>query len=416
MAFGKNLCWVCLEQKVKRWMKKAKMRIGYFVGHFPYEDPRENKKGRYYRGIGGASLVAFNLATSMAKRGHEVSVFTTSNCRNYHVENYQDIVIYRYGTSLRIASTSLSFNLFSKSHQHKVDVVHAHGGNPMAESAALRYARMTRLPLILTYHGDHIPYGGPIVRIGALFSLHYISPKILGEARVIICPSQYYIGTSRLLSQFIDKVVVIPNGVKLDEFDIPDSREDCRHRLALSVNDHIILFVGMLYRYKAPDVLVRMMPKIVEGIPTAKLILVGTGPIRDELEGLCKQLGVDKHVTFAGYIADNFEKALYYRAADVLVLASRTEVFPMVLLEASASGLPMVVNDLPTYRCIIDDGYNGVIAKGNNENDLAHAIIHLLKNPSLRHKMGGNARKKASDFAWDSIAAQTEEVYREAFS
>ena len=106
---------------------------------------------------------------------------------------------------------------------------------------------------------------------------------------------------------------------------------------------------------------------------------------------------------------------MYYRAADVFVLPSTisTEVFPIVLLEASASGLPMVVSDLDTFKCIVDDEYNGLFTKRKDEGNLADAIMYLLENQNVRERMGKNARKKVEDYSWEKVAEMTEKVYNE---
>ena len=88
------------------------------------------------------------------------------------------------------------------------------------------------------------------------------------------------------------------------------------------------------------------------------------------------------------------------------------EVFPIVFLEASAAGLPMVVSDLDTFKCIIEDGYNGIVTKRGAENNLADALIYLLGNVDVREKMGMNARKKVEDYSWEKIAEETEHLYR----
>jgi glycosyltransferase involved in cell wall biosynthesis len=136
--------------------------------------------------------------------------------------------------------------------------------------------------------------------------------------------------------------------------------------------------------------------------------------MRVELEMLSRRLGVERNVKFAGFVEENL-KPFYYRAADVFVLPSvmKTEVFPLVFLEASASGLPIVVSDLDTFKCIIEDGYNGIVTKRGDENNLADAIIYLLENEEVREKMGENAKKKVDDYSWERIAEETEKVYEE---
>jgi glycosyltransferase involved in cell wall biosynthesis len=88
-----------------------------------------------------------------------------------------------------------------------------------------------------------------------------------------------------------------------------------------------------------------------------------------------------------------------------------TEVFPLVLLEASASGLPMVVSDLNTFKCIVTNGHNGIITKRGDPKRLADAIIYLLENEDIKKKMGENARKKVENYSWEKIAEMIEEAY-----
>jgi glycosyltransferase involved in cell wall biosynthesis len=294
-----------------------------------------------------------------------------------------------------------------------LDIVHAHAGNPPAPIAAYWYAKKKKKPFVVTYHGDgQWNWGGLIRRISVSSYNKYLLDKILSYADVAISPSEYYIDESRFLGKYRDKIVVIPNGINIDEFDISYSKEECREKLGLPIDNKIILFLGGLNPHKGPDVLLKAMPKILKSIPDAKLVFVGSGGMREELERLCKRLGVEKYVSFAGFVEECM-KPFYYEAADVFCLPSvmKSEVFPIVLLEASASGLPMVVSDLDTLKCIIEDGYNGIVTKRGDENDLAEKIIYLLENEDIREKMGKNARKKVEDYSWEKIAEMTEKVY-----
>jgi glycosyltransferase involved in cell wall biosynthesis len=245
----------------------------------------------------------------------------------------------------------------------------------------------------------------------------YLLDKLLSRADVIISPSEHYIDESRFLGKYRDKIAVIPNGIELEDFDIPLSKEECKVKLDLPPNKNMILFVGNLTPYKGPDVLVKAMPMIVEEIPDVELVFVGSGKMRADMEKLSKKLGVEKYVKFAGFVEERL-KPLYYRAADVFCLPStlNTEVFPIVLLEASASGLPMIVSDLDTFKCIIDEGYNGLFTKRGDEKNLAGTITHLLENKDMSVEMGRNAKKKAKNYSWARIAEETESVYKEAIA
>ncbi|MCS7367306.1 MAG: glycosyltransferase family 4 protein [archaeon YNP-WB-062] len=389
------------------------MKINYFITHFPYKNHvNEPKYFACYR-CGGAELTAYYLASEVAKRGHEVNVFTTSIDSRNSFEKYDHMNVYRYGTKLKIENANISFGLFTKPLSHDGDIVHAHFSTPPAEIAALWYAKKRKIPIVLTYHGDWQENFGRITRRMALHLYNrYLLDVILSSVDIIISPSQYYIYDSRFLSKYQDKIIVIPNGINIESFEVPYPKEECRRKLGLGINKNIILFVGNLIRYKGPDILVRALSIVVKEIPNTELIFVGSGNMRNELEELSKKLGTEKYVKFAGFV-EEYLKPLYYKAADVFCLPSimSTEVFPLVLLEAAASGLPIVVSDLNTFKCIIKDGYNGLFTKRGDAKSLASAIIYLLENEDVRRRMGENARKNVENYSWNKITEEYEEVY-----
>ena len=391
------------------------MNIGYFLAHFPYINLLDG--ANYFRRYshGGLEIAAYSLAIEMVKRKHKVNIFTTSINSKDSFEQLDGMDIHRYGTNFKIANANVSFNLILKPPKYKVDIVHAHSPIPPSDIAVLRYVKKKKVPFVLTYHGDAQENMGSFIRnISVSFYNKHILDKVLFHADVIISPSEYYISESRFLGKYKDKIVVIPNGINIEDFEIPYSKEQCREKLALPIEKDIILFVGNLIQYKGPDVLVKAMQIVAKKVLDTELIFVGSGKMKDELEMLSKKLGVEKYVKFAGFVEESL-KPLYYRAGDVFVLPStlNTEVFPIVLLEASASGLPMVVSDLDTFKCIIEDGYNGLFTKRGDEKSLADAIIYLLENEDAREKMGKNARKKVEDYSWEKIAEETEKVYED---
>lgn len=389
------------------------MKIGYYIRYFPYKN-RPLHPDLYT----GPEVIAYHLATSMAKRGHEVKIFTISTDHKSSIEKYENMTIYRYAKSFSIGHSNISFGLLQKPLKYQVDLIHAHSSG-IAGFAAMQYANRKNIPFVLEHHGD-VPeesYDRYIQRMCVSFYKKFLMDKVLSCANVIITASKYFINESRFLGRYRDKIVIIPNGINLEDFNIPYSKEECREKLNLPLNKNLILFVGVLTQRKRPDILVKTMPKIINKIPDTELVFVGSGKMRTELVELSKRLNVDKYVKFAGFVGDIFKKALYYKSADVFVLASFSkvyaEVFPIVLLEASATGLPIVVSDIETFKCIIDDGYNGVVTKGGDENNLANTIIYLLENEEVRNKLSKNARKKVEDYSWERIAEETEKVYME---
>ena len=391
------------------------MKIGYFIGHFPYKDLLANN-ARYtkrYHHDGGIN-VAYNLALGMAKRDHEINVFTTSIDFRDTVERHDNISVYRYGTNFRIASGNFSFNLLLKPVKHKVDIIHTHVGNPISDLAGYIYIkRNKKVPSIVTYHGDGSEGIGSFIRnIGVSVYNKHLIDKILYRADVIISPSEHYIDESRFLGEYRDKIVVIPNGIEIEDFDISLSKEQCKEKLGLPPDKNTILFVGNLIPYKGPDVLVKAMPMIVEEVPDVELMFVGGGRMRAGMEELSKKLGVEKYVKFAGFVEASL-KPLYYKAADVFCLPSTmsTESFGIVNLEAMACSIPIVASAIGGVPDVIKDGENGLLVPPSDSGSLADAIIYLLENKDVRKNMGKNGRKKAENYSWKMIADETAKVY-----
>ena len=387
------------------------MKIGYFTTEFPYKNPITGEMIKDYI-VGGVEIGTYNLIVQMAKRGHEVHIFTSSIDSKDFVETYNKIKIYRYGKAFTIGYAPMSFKLLYKPVKYEVDIVHARAGNPPAPIAGLIYAKKRRKPFIVSYHGDgEWIYGGLIRRTSMYFYSKYLLDKILSYADVIISTSEYYIDKSRFLGKYRGKIVVIPNGVNINEFDIGYSKVGCREKLGLPIDDEMILFLGGLIPHKGPDVLLKAMPKILKDIPNVKLVFVGSGGMREELERLCKRMDVEKYVKFTGFVGDVFKKALYYKAADVFVLPSLLESFGIVNLEAMACSVPIVASKVGGVPAVVKDGDIGLLVPPRDSKALADAVIHLLENEDIRERMGKNGRKKVEDYSWERIAEEAEKVY-----
>ena len=383
------------------------MKIGYFVTHYPYEKGYDD----YF--CGGVGAVAENLAKEMAKRGHEVLVFTTSMTRKYSFEEREGIKIYRYGANFRIAEAYMSLRLLFGPLRHEVDIVHAHMGNAPAPIAAWIYSKLKKKPLIVTYHGDQQDsYGTFLRRCSLKIYNKLLVNNILGSSSLVISPSEPFIEESKFLGSFRDRIKVIPNGINKNEVTISKTKENCRSELGIPHDKVVFLFVGALSKYKGPDVLLKSINRVAKKNEDVMLIYVGDGQMRSELESLSTKFGLEEIVKFAGFVEEQ-KKFEYFKAADVFVLPStlNTEVFPIVLLEAAASKLPIVVSDLNTFKCFIQDGVNGIVTKNTDFNDLAGTLLMLSTDDDLRKKMGGNAYNIVADFSWEKIAEETEWAY-----
>ena len=215
------------------------------------------------------------------------------------------------------------------------------------------------------------------------------------------------------MGRYKDKVVVIPNGINIEDYKIPYSKEECRRKLGLPLDKNIVLFVGNLILYKGPNVLIRAIPKIVKKVPNTLFIFVGKGKMRNELEKLANKLGIRNHVRFTGFVEECL-KPFYYKSADIFCLPSvmSTESFGIVNLEAMACGIPIVASRIGGVPDVIKDGENGLLVPPKYVNSLASSIIYLLENEGVRRKMGKNAKEIVKNFTWNKVAKMVRKLYK----
>jgi glycosyltransferase involved in cell wall biosynthesis len=143
--------------------------------------------------------------------------------------------------------------------------------------------------------------------------------------------------------------------------------------------------------------------------PRSKLLIVGDGPLRKELEDLSKERGIRDNVIFAGFRSDIKE---ILSAVDLLVVPSLLEGFPMVTLEAMAMAKPIVATRIDGITEQISDGVDGILVPPKDPSALTEAVIKVLNDQELARSMGMSARKKVErEFSIEKMVAETEEVY-----
>lgn len=350
----------------------------------------------------------------MAKRGHEIKIFTSSFNAEDTIEKVDGVEIYRFGTQLMLGSSNISLGLFYKIKSIEMDIIHSHFDIPPMPLAGARYAKKHHMPFILTYHGDWIDdFGSFGRRISVKSANAFLVNKILSSADIIISPSKRYLEESKFLSRYKERTRIIPNGICTSDFDIPLSKEECRAKLSLSTNNNILLFCGSLLPHKGPHILIKAMTKVIKKFKNTELLVVGQGEMKKDLILLAKKLDLIPNIRFIGSINNTFIKSLYFKSSDILILPSLYEVFGIVNLEAMASQLPIIASNVGGIPDIVNDGQNGILFPSGNVELLADAVIYLLSNESIRNDMGKIGKVMVKNYSWSNIAACTEEIYKD---
>jgi D-inositol-3-phosphate glycosyltransferase len=220
-----------------------------------------------------------------------------------------------------------------------------------------------------------------------------------------------------------EQVVTVPPGVDLELFRMADASA-ARTRLGVPPDAVLLLFVGRIQPLKAPDLLLRAVPPLLERTPELRRRLQvaivggpsGTGLDRPEsLHKLAAALGITDLVRFepparADRLAD------WYRAADATVVPSHTESFGLVALESQACGTPVVAAAVGGLITAVRDGESGLLVDSHRPADFAAALERLVTAPGLRSRMAVAARRHAERFSWQRTAEGLLVAYRGALA
>ena len=239
---------------------------------------------------------------------------------------------------------------------------------------------------------------GKLLNIPVLCHFHHPAPKryfymwLVKYATNLVFPSKY---TQSVVREKCGRDGnVIYNAVDVDTRFIPISHRDSYYRQQLGIKESAIVVgqVANLSRHKRPDLLMRCFAEAYTRNDRLHLVLVGEGALRDELQALVVELGLDKTVTLTGYVPDVV--CYYQHIIDINVLASNAEGLGISVIEASACAVPSIVTDCTGLREVVDDEITGLTFDSDNAGQLTDNIVRLADDPRLRHSLALAARNK----------------------
>ncbi len=217
---------------------------------------------------------------------------------------------------------------------------------------------------------------------------------------------QKYYGIDR------SKVRIVPNGVDIEKFKPMDTKE-VRQQFGLG-NEPCVLFVGSLIPRKGLPFLVEAAKNVVRAQADTTFLIVGDGPLRKKLHDSLKTANLSGNFKFLGNLKDKVLPSIY-NCADVFVLPSIQEGQGIVLLEAQASGKPVVAFDIGGVNEALQNKETGLLVSQGDVDALGDALLKLLTDKAIREKMGSNGRRFVSEnYTWDICAQKMLKVYLEA--
>jgi len=359
---------------------------------------------------GGASNATYYLLKEFSQIDDNITIdlIISSATNDFEEEKINDSIhLYKlpvgkkslhYWTQREIISYSRQAYKYIKKQKkrERYDLIHAFFGIPCG---AIAYRFRKEIPYIVSLRGSDVP------GFNERFSFQYIFLKpiirrVWRNAVSVIANSQ---GLKELaLETDRDaKIDVIYNGVNVEDFSQKDNREN---------GDIIILTVARLIKRKGIDDLIRAVPAIVKEHQNIKVRIIGEGNMKNELKALAQKLKVSKYIDFRGYVP-HAEISNYYLSSDIFVLPSKNEGMSNTVLEAMASGLPIITTDTGGTQELIDG--NGVIIPSEEPDAISKAVLNLITDGELRRDMGIKSRTIAENMSWENVAEAYYTLYKE---
>jgi glycosyltransferase involved in cell wall biosynthesis len=366
--------------------------------------------------IGGVEVVCQYISEALTNSGHEVHVFTAD--RNHkgaprldlpRDEVINGVNVHRFKSYINIGHYGLFPGLIAPLRRHGFDIIHAHGYRQPQSEIGSRLGARLNIPAILHVHGGFYAssrlkrlmyslYDGAARRGWTNAFDHFIA---LTEA-----DRNHLVGVGAAA----ESISVIRNAAENQAFELSDpAKFRDKHELH---GKKVILFLGILHRYKRPDLLIRALPDVVRKEPSAFVLLVG--PDAGELatvQDIGKKLGVGAHYKWIGPLRGS-EKHEAFMCAEFLALPSDEDPFPLVLLEAMAHGKPVLTTSAVGQAPIIAANAAGIIVPPGNLPEIVDGTIKLLTDAPYARDVGGNARRLAERvFSVKAVVDEIETLY-----
>ena len=353
---------------------------------------------------GGASPVTKSLSEELVKLGHNVDVVSMGFKGLKEKEQINGVTVYRVPSIRKELSVCQTHEMFTYCYsayrflpkllkEKKYDINHSHFIIP---TAIVSYLRRSEIPYIITSHGSDVPNYNPD-RFGMQHKL--LKPlwnRIVENAEYITSPTEYL---KNLILENLNKennnieIKVIPNGITLEDFN-PKKKEKK------------ILVVTRLFERKGVQYVIDAMKDIKD----YELVICGNGPYKEKLEQQIRNLNV-KNIHLLGYVSSERLKN-EYETSSIFVLTSSAENFPVVLLEAMASGCAIITSNATGCPEVVGD--TALLVKPQSSEDIRKNLFKLINDPELLNELMVKARKRVEEnFTWKKIAQKYIKTYEQ---
>lgn len=345
------------------------------------------------------------LSSALVELGHQVIVLCADEPRGGPTR-LGDVQIRRLSYPLKVANTNITPSLPIRLAREPFDLVHTHLPTPWTADWSAIVGRARRKGVVLTVYNE-IVGSGSAAALATLYSSLCL-PVLLGLAhRIVINSKQIAEGLQSRLVGARQKLRLVPNGVDIR---LLYPRTELRQARTLG----FLAVLDQFHHYKGLDVLLMAVHQLVGRGHDVRLIVGGEGGLRNEYEQMARSLGLTDHVHFQGVV----DQLRFFNSCEIFVLPAtdpRREGFGLVVLEAMACGIPVVVSSAAGVAEVVEAQGGGLVVAPADAQSLAAAIETLLTHPEMTQRVGEAARAAVEKhFSWTAVARQYEAIYEEA--
>ena len=327
-------------------------------------------------------------------------------------QNFRDNIFYisHLRRNINIYKDFLAvINLYHLFREEKFDIVHTHTAK--AGLLGRIAAWLAGVPFIIHSPHGHNFYGyfGP-----------FLSKIIVILERFVSCFTSKIIVSTKLEKEDLvsfkvarpEKIVVFNSGVELENYkDIVIDSKELRNQLKLEKDKPIVGMIGRLEPVKGPQYFIEAAKLVIENFPEVAFLIIGEGSLRNELEMQCKNANILERIVFTGWREDIPE---LLSTIEILALPSLNEAVGRILIEAGASGVPVVASNVGGVPQIVNNNQTGILVPPKDPYAMAQAIVSLLKDKEKRKKMGQAAQKWVDiKFSTHTMFKQISNLYRD---
>ena len=362
-----------------------------------------------YPTFGGSGVVATELGTALAAKGHQVHFISYSQPVRldffsgnlfYHEVNVSDYPLFDYPPYELV----LASKLVDVAKYEKLDLLHVHYAIPHASAAYMAKQILAsqgiNIPFITTLHGTDITL------VGKDPSFEPVITFAINQSDAVTAVSQSLKDDTYTNFPNVKKDIhVIPNFICLDDYKMENRR--CDKKMYAPYGERLLIHVSNFRKVKRVEDVLRVFDKVRKQIPS-KLILVGDGPERPNIEKLCRELDTCNDIKSLGKI-QNPEQVL--SIADLFLLTSETESFGLAALEAMASHVPVISTNSGGIPEVNINGFSGFMSNVGDVDDMAKNAISILKDDATLQTFKNNAYEQATKFDITKILPLYENLY-----